>query len=370
MNNKELIHLNNAGQSPVTEQAQQAIAELLSVMRTQGAHCGSEIFEPYNRARETFAKLVNCKTEHLVFMQTCASAISQVALGLTYKPGEKIIITDQEYASNAYPWYMAAKRDGADVVVVKSNQDFSIPIERILDLIDEKTRVVAFSWVQCSTGWQIDPKPIVARCKEVDALCVVDAIQGLGIVPFDMQELGVDAVCGGNHKWLRGTLGHGFLGLQPELADKLTPLSYGAVSFGEWLELAEPNKPLKSSPDRYEPGCPHLLGAVGGAASIDLLLELGIEQLNKDAVATSEYLKGELHSRGCYVYPAPELSVRGVRWSSPITSFKPSGDLKSVCNSLDNAGISYSCRFDTFIRIAPHYFNTTEEIDKVLECLE
>ncbi|MDP2344631.1 MAG: aminotransferase class V-fold PLP-dependent enzyme [Deltaproteobacteria bacterium] len=353
-----LVHLNNAGVAPMSARSEKAMIDLAALMR-EGSHGVPRLLQRYEAARETVGRLVGCEAADVAFFQTCASAISQVAFGFPLGKGDNIVLLDQEYPSNYYPWHRAAERAGADVVVVPSGPDFTVDHDALIAAITSKTAVVAVSFVQFSTGAIVDLPRVVEAAHKAGAIVVVDAIQGLGMVPFSMADLGVDAVCGGSHKWLLGPLGHGFLALSPALRAHLTPILQGAISYGTPDDVVDPVRPLRSDIRRFEPGAPHALGAVPLAASIELLLGIGVELLNKEANAISDHVVDEALRRGFTVRP---------RSKSPIVVFVPPGDLKEHAMRLREEGISLAVRGGG-LRVSPHAFNSRDDVARLFSAL-
>ncbi len=352
------VHLNNAGVSPMSKRAVDAVADVVVTM-CNGSLGMSRSLPRYEAARGTFARLVGCPTENLAFFQTCAAAISQVAFGLALSPGDRIVRLDQEYPSNAYPWHRAAERAAAVVDVVRSNVDFTIDHDALVAAIGPRTKVVAVSWVQFQTGAVVDLVRVVAAAHAVGAIVVVDAIQGLGVLPFDMQALGVDAVCGGTHKWLLGPVGQGFLAVSDRLREQLTPILQGAMTYGTPDDPVDVDKATRADIIRFEPGTPMLLGAIAGAASVELLLEIGVARVLAEASAVSDVIVEEARRRQLAIQP---------RSGSPIVTVIPTGDPKRVADRLRDEGISIGVRGGG-LRFAPHAFNTAGDVERVFSLL-
>jgi len=357
------VHLNNAGLAPMTRPAQHAIEAMSALMVTDAFHAVERMIDLYETARASFGALVGVPADHVAMTQTCASAISQVAFGLDLRPGDEILRWDQEYPSNAYPWHAAANRVGARVTVVPSEPDLSLSMEKLLARITPATRVITVSWVQYQTGSMTDLPRISRACRDRDIWLVVDGIQGLGVIPFDMTQMGVDALCGGTHKWLCGPFGHGFLALAPGRIEALTPVLQGAITYGTPDDAVELTRSPRPDARRFEPGSPLLLGAVGGAASIDALREIGIDRIHEEALRLARALSTQLRDLGCRVLGDPEK-----RSGSPILTFVPDEPVPVAAEKLRAASVGYGIRGGG-IRLAPHAFNTDEEITRVIRAL-
>lgn len=348
------VHFNNAGVSPLSGRADRAGADVISAMREGSLGIG-RLLGRYEAARGTFARLVGCSADNLAFFQTCAAAISQVAFGLKLDAGDRIVRLDQEYPSNAYPWHRAAERVGAVVDVVGSNADFTIDHDALIAAIGPRTKVVAVSWVQFQTGAVVDLASVVAAAHAVGAIVVVDAIQGLGILPFDMRALGVDAVCGGTHKWLLGPMGQGFLGLSDDLRARLMPIMQGAITYGTPDDPVDVAKAIRADIRRFEPGTPMLFGAIAGAASVELLLEIGVQRVLAEATKISDLVEHEARRR--------QLTIRP-RSISPIVTVIPNGDPKEIAEWFRGEGVAVGVRGGG-LRLAPHAFNTAQDVERI-----
>ena len=355
------IHLNNAGVGPMCTPAVDAIAAIASVMQ-RGLRDFQTQLDVVEDARAAVGRLVSAKASDVTMVNTCATAISQMALGLPFRKGAEIVRWDQEYPSNAYPWHVAAQRCDGRVVVVESEPDFSVRTEKLLDVITANTQCVAISWVQFSTGATTDLAAVSARCREVGAWLVVDAIQGLGVLEFDMAAMGVDAVCGGTHKWLAGPIGHGFLVVGDALRAQLEPIFFGAMSYGSPDDPVDLSRSLRTDVRRFEPGNPAVLGSAGCLAAIDHTLEAGVGRLGDVARRYADEVATFVEERGARV-----LSARHQPGLSPTTTFVPR-DIPAAEHALKNAGVSFGLRGGG-IRLSPHGHNVDEDIQRTLDAL-
>jgi selenocysteine lyase/cysteine desulfurase len=360
------VLLNSAGVSPMCRPALAAIERAAAQLR-RGWFALPEVFGDYEGARAVYARLCGARPDDVAMFHTCAAALSQVALGLELRPGDELLIWDQEYPSNAYPWHAAARRSGAVVKVVPSLPGHRLDQERLHAAITPRTRAVAVSWVQYATGAMTELEPLARACHDVGAWLCVDAIQGLGVRPLDLQALGVDAVCGGAHKWLCGPLGHGFLALAPGRAAELEPILQGAMTYGgvEDVEHVDPARPPRPDARRFEPGSPLLLAGVGGAAATELCLRLGPQRLGEAALRIAQELADGVQARGAEVLSPLPLQV-------PIVTFVPRGGAAAtpaLGRALRARRIACAERAGG-IRLAPHAFNTREDVARFLQALD
>jgi cysteine desulfurase / selenocysteine lyase len=359
----DTVALNNAGIARCSRPAIEAISRMAELMG-EGGSTFPEQLRIHEEARGVLAELVGVDKSRLSMFHTCAAAISQVALGMPLPEGAEIVTWDQEYPSNAYPWHLAAKRAKARVVLVESGPDLEVDTQRLIDAIGPKTRVVAISWVQYRTGALTDLRAVSEACRAVGAWLVVDAAQGLGVLPFDLEALGVDVVCGASLKWLTGPPGHGFAAFAEGRRDEIEPLAHGALTYGTPDEHTEPSRAPRRDPRRFEPGEPLLLGAAGTGAAVRLLLDAGIDTVRAEALRLADRIVERVQERGGRV-----LGQRAGGRRSPITTFVPRGDLHATYAALDRARVSYAPRGGG-VRLAPHGYNTDEDVDRALAALE
>jgi selenocysteine lyase/cysteine desulfurase len=364
---QDAVLLNAAGISPLCRPAQRAIAHATREL-ARGAFAVDELFVEYGRARATFARLCGAAPHDVAMFHTCAAALSQVALGLPLRAGDELVLWDQEYPSNAYPWHEAARRSGATVRVVPSETDCALSQERLHAAITPRTRVVSVSWVQYQTGAVTDLMPLSAACRAVGAWLVVDAIQALGLFELDLQAMGIDAVAGGAHKWLCGPLGQGFLALAPGRAAELQPLMYGAMTYGTSEDAVDPARPARPDARRFEPGAPILLAGLGAAAAVELLQAHSPPRLHAAAIELADLLIAGLRARGAHV-----LSPHSGQRRSPIVTFRPRVADAAAVERLHHGLLArrVACaRRAGGIRLAPHAYNTEEDVERFFAALD
>ncbi|MEZ5974971.1 MAG: aminotransferase class V-fold PLP-dependent enzyme [Planctomycetota bacterium] len=168
-------------------------------------------------------RIMNAPKDTVVMHQNVSVIQGMVASALDFGgKRNKVVYTDQNFPSNMYVWE-GFKKFGARIHVVESEADGIVPTERLCAAIDEETLIVPISMVCFRNSYLQDVRAICKRAREVGALVMLDTYQALGTVPLDVQELGVDMVCGGSVKWLLGGPGAGYLYMRPELMESLHP---------------------------------------------------------------------------------------------------------------------------------------------------
>tara|TARA_B110001454_G_scaffold219197_1_gene251422 strand:+ start:12998 stop:14110 length:1113 start_codon:yes stop_codon:yes gene_type:complete len=357
---KEHCNLNNAGQALIPDVNQKIATQWLERFYKEGAACSMAGWAQTEVVREKLAKFLGADVNELAYFQTTASALSQAAFGIPLQEEDEILTWDQEYPSNFYPWRMAAQNAGANVIQMKSTH-WQTPTETILASVTSKTKVIAISWVQYSTGAVSDLAAISKAVKGKGIWLVADIIQGAGVRPFNFKECGFDIVCGGSHKWLCSSYGGGYMLIKKERLLDITPIELGAMTYGDPDTVKSFTSEPKKTPHRFEPGSKAMIEVNAMGATIDLFSEFGIENIYKEASRLADRLRDGIKSAG------GELFCAG----GPIVNFKFSTPekQKDIETRLTSARIAYAKR-GPGVRLSPHAYNKDEEIDLVLNLLK
>lgn len=363
---KGLIHLNNAGLSPISNPAKEKIQMWGQRFYEEGFWTDADYMQDVKQSRSNIAKLIGCDWDDIAFFPNTSFGISQFAFGINLAPGDEVLIWDQEYSSHLYPWQEACRRSGARLHIVESNKDLSLDTERFIQSINEKTKVVAFSWVQFMTGAMMDYISVIAACKKNGILVFVDVMQGLGLLECDLWSLGVDGISGGSHKWLASPVGAGFLAIRKELANKIKPLSYGAYTYGTCDDPSDLSCSPKRDATRFESGSKQVLEITALGASCELILRVTPTKIRDQAIALATYLDQGLKKIGCLTH-----NPNGLAYQHPIVNFTPPPhqSKESLCTELKKHNINFAIR-GPGIRFSPQAFNTFNELDLVLEIIQ
>ncbi len=325
-----------------------------------------DLFAIHAAARAAAAQLVNAEPEEIALAPNTSTGLHAAAGALPLAPGDVVLVSDREFPANVYPW-LARRRGGAVVerapVTSRGFPDEDYLVER---LADPRVKVLAVSLVQFSNGFRADLVRLGEACRANGAYLVVDAIQALGALPFDVTAQPVDIMACGGQKWLLGPWGSGFCYVRRELIGELVPPMSAWQSYqgmDDYSNLLSYDERLVEDARRFEAAGPATQDQLGLTASIGLLLELGVE-----AIAAYVRALGE---------PVLDWAARrGVRISSPTDPVHRSQivcvvppDAREAHRRLRQAGIVVSVR-EGAIRLAPHCYNTIEEMEKVVEVLD
>ena len=361
------VPLNNAGTALLTRNAREILKDWANRFYDEGVYAVPPAYQAVEGVRQNLARFLGSSV--LSFFPNTASAISQVALGLSLKPDDEILIWDQEYPSSHYPWQEAAARSGAKLILAPSGPSLETPVETLTRLCTDRTKVIAFSWVQFRSGAVTDLEAITKFARSRGIFTCADVIQGVGVRPFHFERSGLDAACGGSHKWLCSVPSAAYLCLREENLEKLRPVVVGAHTFGTSEDKPNANARPKAAPSRFEPGSQGLLDILSLGASIEVFQNTGIDVIAQEAERLAKRLVDGLESIGYRIN-----SPHGEAFQGAIVNFSPTkdsryGSLEQLSARLRAERISFAER-PPGIRLSCHAFNTDFDIKRVLLSLE
>jgi cysteine desulfurase / selenocysteine lyase len=359
----EHIHFNHAGVAPMSVRVRAAVEHVLQVMSEEGFDI-DDYTETLGQLRSNLATLVGVTPDQVSITRGTAHGISLLARGLDWKEGDNIVGARLEYPANLFPW-MATRDRGVELRLVEPVSGRVTP-EAVLSLVDGHTRVVALSFVQFWNGYRIDLAEIGAECRKRGVILAVDGIQGLGALPFDLETMNADFVAAGAGKWLTGPPGVGFTAWRPELLERIDPLLVGTGSVEDRVNYFEPTFKYAGTARKFEESGVSWLDIAAFGAAVGLLLEVGIDVIEEHVLGLARRLAEGLIERGHHII---EPWPREPEESSGIVSFnRPGANEVELLRDLKAAGVITRTHRD-FVRLSPHFYNTEEEVDRVLDVL-
>jgi len=362
----ERVFLAHAGDCPLPRRVVDSMTEyarLASTTDQEAAFPASRI----QHARQTAARLLNAQMDEIAFVGPTSLGLSLVAAGLPLRKGDNILIYQDDYPSNVYPWMQLAEK-GVQVRFMNIRELGRIRNLDVLGQVDENTRLVALASCHFITGWRIDLAGIGQQLRARNIRFCVDGIQTLGAFPTTVEH--VDFLAADAHKWLLGPCAAGILYVRKELQDNLRPKIYGwhNVRCANYVAQDQIVHPPDSR--RYEAGSANLIGLAGLQAAMELLLEVGIDNIAAELLRKRAWLVPELQAKGYAVLggsAAPEHA------SGIVTFYKPDGDMPALHSKLTEAKIITSLRANRagqrYIRLSPHFYNTDAELQRMMELL-
>ena len=315
-------------------------------------------------ARQLAARLLNCQSTEIALVGPTSLALSYIAAGLSYRKGDNILVYYDDYPSNVYPWMALAQR-GVQVRLLNTRGLGIIRPRDVMGQVDESTRLVALASNHFVSGYRIDHAAIGKYLRERGILFCVDGIQTLGAFPTTVEH--VDFLAADAHKWLLGPCGAGIMYVRRELQDKLNPPVYGWHNVRCPNFVAQENIVFRTDATKYEVGTHNLLGVVGLIKSLELILEIGVDNIAAELLRKRALLVPALLDKAWSVLNAEAAPENA---SGIVTFYHPGRDMTETHQKLTDAGIVTSLRVNragqNFIRLSPHFYNTDAELERVL----
>ena len=315
--------------------------------------------------RTATAKLLECPISDVCVSSSATEILCSLAWAIAPKKGANIVSTRASFPSTVYPWKRFAEEFGAELRLAEHDENYYTKTDDILYLIDKDTAVVTLSHVEYACGQRYNLESFAKAAHDVGALFIVDATQSMGMVPINAQNTGADAIVASGYKWLRGTYGAAVGYIAPSI-QSLSPGIIGFRSHKDIWNMKAERLELPEDASRFEFTTIHFGAALGLAASIDEITNLGIQKVwERDLELTDILIEGVLE-KGLEIASPTNDEER-----SSIVSIKmPAGfDTREVVRKLqDDYGILVTNR-SGFLRVSPHIDNNNKEIDFFLTSL-
>lgn len=356
--------LSHAAVSPLSRRVQAAVQAYLDhAAREPFLAVFPQVMAQFAELKQRLARLINAASpDEIVLMPNTAAGINTAAVSLPLRPGDNVLVLDGDYPANVYPWQQLAYR-GVLVKVVPQHKG-GLDLDLLARRIDHRTRVIALSTAMFATGFRNDLAAVGQICRERGIYFVVDAIQTLGAFPLDVQAWHIDMLACGSQKWLLSTPGSGFLYVRRELIRDLAPGAYvGAASSVSGQNYLDYNLTLPETAERFTLGTPNVANNLALLAAVTMLQEVGIERIERQINTLVAALIDDLRERGYQLAAdtAPEHR------SGIVVALVENPN--AVSHRLNEAGIVVTPR-GAGVRIAPHFYNTLDEVLRVGEALD
>ena len=359
--NDALRYLNHAAVAPWPRRAAQAVSDFAEQNLRFGARDYPQWLQTEQRLRGRLARLLNAPgTADIALVKNTSEALSFVAFGLDWKPGDQIIISDEEFPSNRVVWE-ALQPQGVEVVQVSLRG--ADPEADLLAACGAKVRLMAISAVQYASGLRLDLQRLGEGCEQRGVLLCIDAIQQLGALPFDVQQNRCAFAMADGHKWMLGPEGLGVFYCRSDLRNQLKLHEFGwhmLEHAGDYDRVDwEPARTAR----RFECGSPNMLGAVALDASLSLLEEVGMPMVARALGERIEQLDQGLRA------------IPGIEVLSPADASRRAGIVTFRLDGWDNQVLFERIRAEQVvcaqrgggIRFSPHFYTRPEVIEDTLQ---
>jgi cysteine desulfurase / selenocysteine lyase len=359
---KSSIYMNHAAVSPLSCRVRHAMVGLLEDVHRFGSEHWDQWVDAYAATRRSAASLLGADPFEIALIKNTSEGICLFAHGLDWLEGDEVVSVEGEFPANYYPWQLLEKK-GVKLRLVR-DENGRVSLDAIAAALGPRTRVVTVSFVQFLSGYRLDLDALGEICAAHKVLLFVDAIQGLGAFQLDVRRAQIAGLAADGHKWLTGPEGSGLFFVRKDLLDTIQPTGIGWMNFRRWMDFFSHDPTWRDDARRYESGTLNTVGIYGLGAALDLLLEIGVENISERVLDLTDRLRAGLKERGHRVFGP---SAR--RESSGIVSFVPRArTAEQVVAQLRAERIMVSARSGK-VRVSPHFYNSEAEIDCLLEQL-
>jgi cysteine desulfurase / selenocysteine lyase len=312
--------------------------------------------------RRQTAAAINAEPGEIAFMRSTSDGALVAANGLDWKPGDEIIMPDDEFGANAYPWLNLRER-GVTIRFVRAPSE-RMTTQTLERLASPRTRLVAVSYVGFSDGYRNDIAAIGRWCRQRGVLFAIDAMQGFGCLPFDVRACSADFAYFAGAKWLLSPHGVSVVYVRRELVERLRPALCSWRSVRDPMNFLDYDQPLKDSAARFDGATLNYPGLLGLSASLEILARAGFEQIERHVLKLTDSLIEQAQAAGIEV-----ISSRAPGTRSGIVLFGlGTRDPDHVNRAAERARVGLTARA-TGVRVSPHGYNDESDIARVLEVL-
>lgn len=367
---REQAYLNCAYQGPLANNVHEVALEQLAQRQRPWLIGKPHFFDPPQRLRETFARLIgSSEPDRVALMPSASYGLSQVAHNCGVEKGHKIILMAEQFPSNYYTWKRLADEAEAKLEMIGSGRPFDLDYnEAVLEAIDSSCRVVSMAHIHWADGTLYDLEAISRRCKEVGALLIVDGTQSVGALPFDLSAVKPDALICAAYKWLLGPYGAA-LGWFGPAFDGGTPIEENWINrrdSDQFAALVNYEPEYQEAAARYNVGqTSNFIYVPMIDRAIQNILSWGVANIQEYCRELFAEASQELEGLGCEIASGEKRAhhLFGIRYSSELF------DADKLAAALQEKQVYLSKRGDA-LRVSPHLYNDAEDVSKLVACFE
>jgi cysteine desulfurase/selenocysteine lyase len=355
---KGVVYLNHAAVSPLSTRVVRAQTQHLQDRSSGKIETFFDDLVQIEETKRCIQRLINAESyKRIALVGNTSDALNVVASGIDWKPGDRVLLNDQEFPANIYPYYHL-KSQGVEVDIMRC-PDGRVTPELIYSSLQPRTRLLALSAVQFLSGYRADMMLLGDLCRSKGIIFAIDGIQAVGAIKLDVQAMKIDAMAAGAPKWQMGPEGIGFLYLTEELQARVHQKYLGWLSVENPFDFSNWDQALDPNARRYEGGTVNIPGMWGLHASLATLLEIGPAIIESHILGLTQTLMDEFaDGEGVKLFSPTTLSERaGIVTIEPPKNVDPT----AAFQELTRREVFISLRKGKF-RYSPHFYNSRDEI--------
>jgi cysteine desulfurase/selenocysteine lyase len=355
---EHLVYLNHAAGAPLCRAAAEAIKHHVDDNLFYGSIHYAEWSAAQEGLRAATARMIGAKPTEIALVKNTTEGVIMVAQGFDWRPGDKVVAFNEEFPANYHPWKLLEHKG----VRVEWLSEFD-SLDKI-DAAARGARMLAISFVQYLSGYRVDLDAIGEICKRHGCFLFVDAIQGLGAFPLDVSRSNIAALSADGYKWLLGPEGCAVLYIRPDLQERVQPIEFGYKNVTRYTDYGTRNFTLRDDAARYECGTLNTPGCYGLRASMEFLLNVGIDRIASAVAALGDRIDAGVRAKGYQT-----MRPRTPQNAAGIVSFRKEGvDTAALFAQLRAQNFATATR-SGWLRASPHFYISPEEIDRFIAAL-
>lgn len=360
-------YLISASLGPISRRSRAYVDGYLDAWASKGApdHVWFEdIFPTMGALKRSFASLAGCDPDEVALTTNISIALSTIASCLDLSGARRrVILSELDFPTDGHVWLAWARRTGAEIVWLRSNDGLTIPVEAYDEAIDERTAIVMVNRVLYRSSALVDAKAICAIARSRGALSFVDDYHGLGIVPLDLHDLGCDLYTAGTLKWMCGGPGLAFLYARRALLPTLEPAVTGWFGTREPFSFDTEHLEYHATARRLEHGTPPAPVFYLAQGGLEIMAEVGVERIRERQGELADHVIARADAAGLAVRTPRDRRERG-----GVVNVGVGPNAEALCHALLDRDVCTDFRGDG-LRISPHFFNTEDDIDRCFDVL-
>ena len=360
---------NHAGVCPLPAVAAEALRRY-AAQAEEAAYLAGTWYPDVEKLRRLSAELIGADPDEVAFVKNTSEGLSIVAAGVDWQFGDRVVTTNVEYPANVYPWMEQVRSRGVKLVRVEEQTDENgrraVPLDRILEeAAHPKTKIVALSHVEYASGQRHDLARIGQFCRDHGKLFCVDAIQSVGVLPVDVRKMNVDYLAADGHKWMLGPEGAGIFYCRRELIERTRPIMVGWMNVINAQDYGDINYTLRADAGRFECGSYNVPGLLALKAALELIKGARVGAVAQRVRELTDLLIARLERKG-YQIVSPRDKWQ---WSGIVSFTSPTHDPKRVVLDMRKDHQTEIALREGRLRASPHFYNTEQQIERMVEVL-
>ncbi len=363
---RERLFLAHAGVAPLpgpTVEALKREADRASFLQE-----GPDFLAEVESIRRVASRLINATSEEVALLGPTSLGLNLVANGLDWQEGDEVVFYPDDYPANVYPWQALAAR-GVRAIPLQPERLGEITPDLVLKMLTPKTRLVALASCHFLSGFRLDYEHIGEELGRRGVLFCLDGIQSLGATTIDVRH--IDFLAADSHKWMLGPLGAGIVYVKRKHFETLRPTLLGSWNIRSPGYVAQPEIAFEATARRYEPGSLNLLALYGMKASLELILGIGVKQIEARLLDLRAFAEDKLLAAGFRVFG--QANRRSQKSGIITMAIDRPETAQAHFKRLREARVDVSLRQNragvSCLRLSPHFYNTETEIEEVVKIL-